>query len=530
MDRRDFLKTAARASVALGIGLSSTVYAGRLVGKRPNIVYVFADQLRYDVFGHRGDDKAKTPNFDRLASQSVSFDNAVTCMPVCAAHRASLFTGKYPTSHGMIINESCMNPNHQTIGYALHDAGYRMGYLGKWHLMDQKAGAIPPGPARLGFQHCDLWRAYNMGHYNYKGFYWQDDEKGHPQKTELKGCQTPQWTDMAIDFINQSAGKEEPFALFLSYSPPHSPWSKDNVPEKYYEMFKDQDFPHPANFSPDPDQYADRYKDPKVWKKKIVKELEEYRRCYYAMVAMMDEELGRLSDALKKAGIEDDTIFVYTSDHGEMFGAQGRIQKLTFYEESARVPFYIRWPGKISKNTRTEVLLNTPDIAPTLLSMAGLPVPDEMEGQDLSAAARGRKGSEPDYALLQGVGHTHLWKNGAEWRAVRDKRYTYARYRIDGKEHLYDNKKDPFQKNNLVDDESATAILKRMQKALSDKMEEINDEFLLFTDYRKNFMAKGDQRSIVAGAKGPFKGPYVPIPSKHKRKKKKTNKKNQRHS
>jgi arylsulfatase A-like enzyme len=233
----------------------------------------------------------------------------------------------------------------------------------------------------------------------------------------------------------------------------------------------------------------------------------------------MDEELGRLSNALKKAGIEDDTIFVYTSDHGEMFGAQGRMYKLTFYEESAHIPFYIRWPGEIAKKTTTDVCLNTPDIAPTLLAMAGLDVPAEMEGHDLSAAAFGRKAPEPDCSLLQGVGHTYQWKNGAEWRAVRDKRYTYARYLVDGKEHLYDNQADPYQKKNLVDDKNHQPLLKKMQKLMQKKMDDINDDFLPFTDYRDLCMAKDDHYSIVAGAKGPFKGPYDAIPSKRMKRK-----------
>ncbi len=284
-------------------------------------------------------------------------------------------------------------------------------------------------------------------------------------------------------------------------------------------MYKDVSFPHPENFSPNPDQYADRNKDPKAWKKWIVGRLEEWRRCYYAMVTMMDDELGRLSDALNKAGVEDDTIFVYTSDHGEMFGAQGRMYKLTFYEESAHIPFYVRFPGRTRNNSSTDVCLNTPDIAPTLLGMASVPVPDQMEGTDLSNAAMGKKGPDPDYALLQGVGHTYLWKNGAEWRAVRDKRHTYARYLVDGKEHLYDNQTDPFQKNNLVDDKSAKALLKRMRKALTRKMNQIDDQFLPFTEYREKFMAPDDPYSIVAGAKGPLKGPHPPIPSKRAKRK-----------
>jgi arylsulfatase A-like enzyme len=132
-----------------------------------------------------------------------------------------------------------------------------------------------------------------------------------------------------------------------------------------------------------------------------------------------------------------------------MFGSQGRIAKKIFYEEAARVPFLLRWPGEVEPRV-LDAPLNTPDIAPTLLSLMGLPVPDSMEGMDLSHLARGQIGPEPEAAFMQGMRHTYQWHDGDEWRAVRTERYTYAKMLADGSEYLFDNYRDPYQQNNLV--------------------------------------------------------------------------------
>ncbi|HEY3269315.1 MAG TPA: sulfatase-like hydrolase/transferase [Armatimonadota bacterium] len=477
--------------------------------RRPNVIYMFGDQLRHDVFGFRGDRKAITPNFDALAGQSTSLSNAVCVSPVCAASRASLFTGKYTTSTGMAINQCCINPSHRAIAYSLHDAGYRMGYLGKWHLVDGSTRAVPSGPARLGFQHADVFRAYSFNHRNYHGLYWEDDADGVPRKHAIEGYQTFAWTDMAIDFIRASAQGDTPFALFLSYSPPHDDWTQENVTPQHYAPFRHVAFPHPPNFRAVPDPYADRLNTQSFWDD-AMPQMEEWRRCYYAMVHLLDDELGRMLGAVREAGIEDETILVYSSDHGEMMGSQGRIQKTTFYEEAARVPFLIRWPGRVPAGAECDVCLNTPDIAPTLLGLLGLPAPEEMEGMDVSARIQGNAGPEPEFALLQGTGHTYLWADGFEWRAVRNKRYTYARYRVDGSELLFDNIEDPYQMRNLAGDPGSQPVLQELREAMAEKMRSLNDEFNACTYYRDHWMAPDDPLSVIASARGPFVGPYPP--------------------
>jgi len=196
--------------------------------ERPNLIYLLADQHRADVLGFEGDQKALTPNLDQMAADGMVFENAVAVSPVCAPYRSSLFTGKYISSTGMVINEVCINPNHKAIGYVLHEGGYDMAYLGKWHLVDIHKRDIPKGPARLGFQHASLFQAYNFNHQNYKGFYWTDEGDSVVMK-RIDGNQTEYWTNTAIDYIRKNSQGDKPFAVFLNYSPPHDPWKEFNV-------------------------------------------------------------------------------------------------------------------------------------------------------------------------------------------------------------------------------------------------------------------------------------------------------------
>jgi len=170
----------------------------------------------------------------------------------------------------------------------------------------------------------------------------------------------------------------------------------------------------------------------KYWTNQVPEAL----KVYYAMVYHLDTQVGRIMDCLEEEGLEEETIVIYTSDHGEMFGSQGRVYKLTFYEEAARIPFIVNWKGQIDQSSTSDICLNTPDIAPTILGLMNLPIPDEMEGMNLSNSFLGKSGPEPEFALLQGMGHTYQWIDGSEWRAVRDKQFTYARYLVDGSEHL----------------------------------------------------------------------------------------------
>ena len=469
--------------------------------RSPNLIYVFADQLGYRHCGYAGSANAPTPQIDALAEEGVSFRQAVTAMPVCAAYRASLFTGKYATSTGMVINELRVNPNHECIGHVLTRAGYETAYIGKWHLWanqlgnhdDPRNGCIPPGPHRLGFD--GYWAAYNF-HHDYFGAYYYRDEPVKIPYGDASVYEPDAQTDMAIDVLRQYAGGDKPFAMFLSYGTPHDPWTLQNVPARHAAMFRDVEFPLPPNYDDRDDPYADKWG---TFKEGERARLNEWQQVYHAMTANLDENLGRLLAAVDQTGMADDTIIVFTSDHGEMFGAHGRRAKNIFYEEAVRVPLLMRWPGHISPGTISDACINTPDIMPTLLSMMSLPIPGEVEGTNLSHRALGLPGAEPEAAFLQNTGACAIWEDGHEWRALRDHRHTYARYRVDGSELLFDNVSDPYQMKNLAHEAAAGPVLDRFRRVLATTMGRLNDTFECCTWYRDHWT---EDRIILRGARG----------------------------
>ena len=452
----------------------------------PNLIFVFADQLRYQSVGFAGDTKAHTPNLDRLSTESTNCINTTASTPVCAAFRASLLTGKYASSTGMVINELRMNPNHDTVAKVVHRHHYDTYYIGKWHLWSNQLGHhteprnsfVPPGPYRLGFD--GFWAAYNFHHLNYQGYYHTDS----PEKIVVEGFEPDAQTDLAIEKLHEAARASNPFVLFLSYGTPHDPWGQDNVPDDYWNMFAETDFPLPPNYKPENDPHADAWA---IMDETDRAQLPEWMRGYYAMVANLDWNVGRLLKAVDSLSLRENSVFVFTSDHGEMFGAQGRRAKNIFYDEAARVPFLIRYPGHIPAGHISDVCLNTPDLAPTLLSLLGLPIPDEMEGMDLRAALCGEEGAEPDAAFLQGMGCTADWINGHEWRALRSKQYTYAIFLSDQQELLFDNLNDPYQIQNLVNDPDYADIAQQFRAMLDQKMRELNDSFEPCTWYRDHW-------------------------------------------
>jgi len=174
---------------------------------------------------------------------------------------------------------------------------------------------------------------------------------------------------------------------------------------------------------------------------------------------------------------------------------------MIFYEESARVPFLVRWSGHIPKGLKLDTCIGTPDFMPTLLGLMGLPSPSEVEGMDLSPLARGQTAPEPEFAFLQGMGHTFLWIDGHEWRALRDKRFTYATYRVDGSELLFDNQIDPYQMENQVNNPDYSKKLKEFREKLQDKKDELNDGFHECSWYRDHWTS---DRIVLQGAKGPL--------------------------
>lgn len=456
------------------------------MNKQPNLIYVFADQLRWDCVGYHGNLLAPTPNIDALASMSCDAYNAVSGHPVCAPYRASLMTGKYTTSTGMVINEIRLNPNHKCFAHVLNEGGYETAYIGKWHMYaaqfnkhdDPSSSFIPKGEDRLGFN--DYFAAYNFHHkYFAPNAYYHLDT---PEKHFVKGYEPDFQTDLAIEQLSRLSSKDKPFALFLSLGTPHDPWNCENVPEEYLRRVEDLDIQLPPNYKERNDPYSD------LWaklNKSQRKQLCQWIKVYYAMIANLDDNIGRLVKAINALGIEENSILVFTSDHGEMFGSHGRRAKNIFYEEAVRVPFLLR-NGSQTVLKRNDVCLNTVDIMPTLLSMMGLPLPDGVEGTDLSKTFTEQQPAPISGALMMGTGPTAIFGDNREWRAWRTERYTYATYRKDNSEYLFDNKCDPYQLNNLWD--KMPQLKNKLRAEMLKKMSQIGDGFEKNSFYKKHWV------------------------------------------
>lgn len=456
--------------------------------EKPNLIYIFADQLRYYSVGYAGDKKALTPNIDALRGESTDLCQTVSGHPVCAPYRASLFTGKYTTSTGMVINEIRMNTNHHTFADVLNENGYESAYIGKWHLYaaelgnhyDPKNSYIPKGRDRLGFN--GYFAGYNFRHeYSPGTAYYHLDS---PEKIYYDKYEPDAQIDLAVEQLERLSAGEAPFALFLSIGTPHDPWVPENVPEEYLKRFADTEFEYPPNYLPENDPHAD------AWARLIQEErsqLTEWMRVYYAMTANLDDNVGRLMKEIHRMGLDENSIVVFTSDHGELFGAHGRRAKNIFYEEAVRVPMVMRWPGHLESGAIRKCVMNTVDIMPTLLSLMKLPIPAEVEGRDLSRCVTGEMKSE-EGALMMCTGPTADWADGQEWRAFRTRRYKYAVYLSDGREFLFDLERDPYEMDNLAGKREWKEIEDEMKMQMYSRMDAIGDHFDPNSYYREHWV------------------------------------------
>jgi len=433
--------------------------------RKPNLLFVFADQMRQQDCGFMGNTQVRTPTMDRMAEDGVVFENAVSTCPVCTPYRASLLTGKYPLACRTAMNDVRLPVDELSIAEVLGDAGYATGYIGKWHLDGSyRGGFTPPGPRRQGF---DFWAANECTHAYMNTFYYRDD----PEPIYIDGYSADGFTDIAIDFIDDHV--DEPFSLFISWAPPHNPYHA--MPEKY-----DRYDPAEIELRPNTEEFA-----------------REDIAGYYGHITALDRNLGRLLLELEEQGIADDTIVVFTSDHGDMLGAQGLQRKQKPWDESIMVPWVMQWANGLPSGLRTDTLLNVPDIMPTLLSLMGVEIPDTVQGYDLSRAARNEGGIEPTSAYIANPmpfpGDQH---DGGAWRGVRTKTHTYVEGES-GPWLLYDNAADPYQQMNLIDSPDAERLRHELHAELVGWMDEIDDDGASKDELVARFGYEVDERGVV---------------------------------
>lgn len=420
---------------------------------KPNIVFVLTDQWRGQASGYAGDPNVRTPNLDALAGHSIRFENAVSVCPVCTPHRASLLTGRYPTSTGMFLNDLYLPADELCMAEILRDAGYETGYIGKWHLDGHGRHSFIPPERRQGF---DYWKVLECTHdYNNSYYYAGDD----PTRRTWDGYDAYAQTADARAYIRDRADSRKPFFLFMGYGGPHFP--HDNAPEELKALYP-------------PEEIVLRPNVPEEMRQNAREELQGY----YAHCTAIDRCVGDLYMALAEAGLADNSIFVFTSDHGDMFGSQGKRprRKQLPWDESVRVPFLLRYPAVHKEGRVVQTPINTPDILPSLLSLAGVAIPDSVEGDDLSGLLRGEDGERNRAALFMAVAPF-----GADdfkaYRGVRSSRYSYVRD-SDGPWLLYDNQEDRHQMNNLIDHPEYADLRGELESELQSQLKRTGEAFL----------------------------------------------------
>lgn len=470
---------------------------------KPNIIFFFADQLRNQSLGYNGETNITTPNIDKLASEGVVFNSAVSSCPICGPYRGMLQSGRYSTNSGLLINWVNPDTTQTFLAEMFSQNGYKTGFIGKWHLnagylqrfgidFDENSNLhgekmegfndpsnisefVPPGNYRLGY---DYWAAYNF-HTNFADncYYYEDT----PEKKFFEPYETDGEVSVAIDFMEKQKDSNQPFMLMIAPHVPHNPWKPEDVPQEYLNQVKeDLDLRENVKGHPIPEEHVGDW-DPRV---------------YYAMIKNVDYNIGRLMEYLKESGLEDNTMIVFTSDHGEMLGSQGRVYKMVPYAESVDVPLIFYWKGKFRAGTSNSIF--TPiDHMPTLLSLADIEVPKFADGMDLSHIMTGEPGEDRQEALMMLYSsHWDYCLTGEpwmEWRAVKTQKYTYIKW-IDGREELYNGVDDPYQMQNLIAVDSIENDLDTLRNKLDKLLQNANDDFEPGTAYQSWF---DDKRQVI---------------------------------
>ncbi|MBQ9116561.1 MAG: sulfatase [Clostridia bacterium] len=474
---------------------------------KPNIIFVFSDQHRRSAMGFwqkdeyknliiGGSDPVSTPNLDRLADSGIVLSEAYSSYPVCSPFRAMLFSGMYPENNGVWQNcapgrKDELRGDLNTLTDVLSDSGYSVGYVGKWHLEEPKAefdaegnyiGDQPDYNGKRYFpdgsddsntacwdtlirserqRKIDYLYAYNThdifrnepGRSRLRSpHYW---DKQHNRHLPPEGMWSPDFeTELAVKFIENKNGErktDRPYALFVSYNPPHPPYSSrvDTDYPSYDDLYEPQS-PDRKNVQNDDSKFL------------------ENTRIYYSHVTGIDRCIGNLLSALDKSGEKSNTVVVFTSDHGEMLGSHGLMSKNVPYEEATAIPFIIRYPDKLKHRT-DDLLLTGADIMPTLLGLVGITAPNGLDGKDYSNILSEEIGDRPVSALF-----TQPKRKG-----VRTHKYlltlSYGNETEYASPTLFDIDADPFQMNNLPFDSIPESELLRLRRELGYWLAQSND-------------------------------------------------------
>jgi arylsulfatase len=465
--------------------------------KKPNIVLIMVDQMRYDCAGFAGHPVAKSPVLDRMAQQGVRFENTYCASPLCSPARASWLTGLYPHGHLQLRNygwkmkdaPGCRLPDDAvTIGDILNGAGYRCGMVGNWHLGFDET-------PQHGFNDMWLTQRYHrsvdteqyeiyLKEHGLLETFWLDGKmkfkhtlkKGKlpvaATKVPTEHQRTTWAVDRGIEFIERKS--EAPFFLFLSIKDPHPPLTP---PEEFIPMFPPEEMPVYPSWDDALENKPEHVRQGHFSHAKEIgyEGIQKITAYYLALIAHVDNQIDRVFTALEKAGLDEDTLVVFHSDHGELLGEHGMFEKTFMYEGSVRVPLLMRWSGHVPENvTLTEPLAGV-DLLSTMMDLAGVPLTSPIHGRSVADAVREGKEPQPcdvlseiptHEGIFDGIhdvdeeqlGATMMIRRG-DWKLIHHREYD---------DELYDLKNDPGEMNNLAGDPAQADRVKELRNGIKD--------------------------------------------------------------
>ncbi len=437
--------------------------------KNPNILWIGLDQIRFDTLGVNGNTICRTPNMDRLAKQGVNFTRAYTPCSLCSPARASMFTGRYAFNHGMGTNcdmyhslSSELSRPEELLHTHFSNAGYSTGYSGKWHVGTEL------GPGDFGFEGMSLPGYGNITSLECFKEYLSENNLDYsidsqiyanPEEQTLLGGRwngpvesTPPHylTDYTMDQIDEFSKRDDPFFMTCQFWGPHGPHLPSN---EYYGLhdrsaikpwsnWEDDLKKKPSRISRESNSFYRNH--PKVWE-----QCRDLVGLYYDSTAMVDYEIGRLLDYLEEKGLKENTIVVLSTDHGDMTGSHGgQLDKGMLYEEAQHIPLIISWPGNLEISTSDDLSMNM-DIMPTLMDLAGIPVPDEIDAISLKETLLGKPDRKKRKTLLlEFHGLRFLYSQRA---IISEDNWKYI-FTPGDMDEIYNLNEDPGEMNNLIDD------------------------------------------------------------------------------
>jgi arylsulfatase A-like enzyme len=440
------------------------------MSSKPNVIVFFSDQQRWDTSSLFGNPMNLTPNYDRMALEGTHCYNAFTPQPVCVPARMVMQTGQYASKLDTYSNNGELLENQETIGHLFKNAGYNTAYIGKWHMCHEEP---VPKERRTGY---DYWLGSNILEFTSDAYQTtMFDNDGNP--VELPGFRADAVADSAIKYINEHKGS--PFFMFCSFIEPHFQNSRD-------------DYPAPTGYE---QKYIDPWVPPDL--RNLVGTAPQHLPGYYGMVKRLDEAFGRMLDALRSLKLLDNTIILYTSDHGCHFKTRNREYKRSCHDSSIRIPMAFQGPG-FQAGGRLPEMVSLVDIPPTLLDAADIDIPDYMQGRSILPLTKERVTDWPEEIFSEICDRTVE-------RCVRTKRWKYSVMKTDisknrgsnwefKEDSMYDLLADPYELNNLVGSIAHRGVADVMKKRLIRRMKEAGEDKPVILDAEK---CKGGQKKIA---------------------------------